>query len=131
MQGHVAQTQPSGAGFACFGCGEEGHILALCPNKATLQAANTRIRAPQQGQQTTLTCFTCGKKGHLARNCPQHNRAVANVMDAKDKPMDYPVMERDHLREAAMHLNRISLKDHTKMIDYMDEEYLGEDFPSD
>ncbi|KAH4269210.1 hypothetical protein HBI04_060910 [Parastagonospora nodorum] len=43
-------------GVACTCCGEEGHILDICP----------RLRA-----RGTITCYNCAREGHIARNCPE------------------------------------------------------------
>ena len=55
----------------CFGCNQEGHIVAQCPNKPQSKVSETDNKPENKLEQSRKPkCFSCGERGHLARNCP-------------------------------------------------------------
>jgi Zinc knuckle len=123
-QGQAVQidTQvPTRQPLICFGCSKSGHVVALCPNQDYGCAA-------QQGvQQAQFTCFNCGKKGHMAHNCMQRKCAVANIMDAEEEPLDYPVEQGDRVQQIKSYLNTLTLEEQGHLADELGP---NEDFPN-
>ena len=55
----------------CFGCNQEGHIIAQCPNKPQSKVSETDDKPENKLEPSRKPkCFSCGERGHLARNCP-------------------------------------------------------------
>ena len=67
--------------FVCFNCGQEGHRIAFCPQRASnngqsggRRMENGRNYASQQGGQGgrgPMICWGCGEPGHTVAMCTQ------------------------------------------------------------
>jgi len=53
-------------GVKCWGCGEVGHCLWMCPTKA---ACPPKGEAQQEGR---VVCRVCKGKDYITRNCDDH-----------------------------------------------------------
>jgi hypothetical protein len=47
----------------------------------------------------------------MACNCMQRKHTVANIMDAEDKPLDYPVEQGDRVQQIKSYLNTLTLEE--------------------
>jgi hypothetical protein len=51
----------------------------------------------------------------MARNCMQRKRAVANIMDAEEEPLDYPVEQGDRVQQIKLYLNTLTLEEQGRL----------------
>jgi len=59
VQTEALTRELRGGTDACNQCGQKGHFIKFCPNKAKPKAPVVSVK----------TCFNCGKSGHYADNC--------------------------------------------------------------
>ena len=53
-------------GMECWGCGEVGHRLWMCPKKAA------RPHKGEAQQERKVVCVACKGENHVARNCDSY-----------------------------------------------------------
>ena len=69
--------------YACFRCGETGHIKSECPNRTP--AAKTPPVAPAPPAPVITQCLKCGAWGEHALNCgkpPASPQRIAEIIFA-------------------------------------------------
>ncbi len=57
----TGESDNKSSSIVCYGCGKEGHVRRLCPNK--------------NSKKSGAPCQICKGKDHRADKCPKRNKA--------------------------------------------------------